>query len=608
MTILQGKGIWTLYDDIDRAVEMAPQVGADFILSKVSNRGKWSDTLAQKALAAVHRNGDLIPVAWTYPYFESVDAEVECLRKAFASGFAAYIIDAEHDTNMKFAQAEEFAKKVAALGVDLSRIYLCTDPRLNPKINEIPMRQLSTICKGGMIPMIYGEILPNDRENAAARLTARSYGDYEKYKAELGYSNIPLMPAFASYWDNQGHSRMNYVEMKKWCDQFENKQAPFVSLYRGGVTTSEAMRAFKEMKVAEPAAISVVDTMILEPAAQPAIGEAPAPMPSIVVRERCIVEPDSYGYAEGFYPPAQPGGWSAMQDKSGHKTKYRWSSPTQTMYATYSPVITTKGMYVVEAFVPGTHATTRGARYFVTHHAGGQEQNKESIIDQRQYSDVWVPLGVFELDPAFESTGRVNMIDQTSDKEPRELAFTAIRWRTAPDGIGYDSPVGSVEERAGAALWPGRWKDANPYLSKYSLGYHTGADLNLNYPTHDLDRHAPVYSISDGVVTFAKEVGGAWQAVVVVEHEPLPDGTPVYSRYGHVDNIIVKAGDRVTRGQQLAVVGQSGGAGANYHLHFDISCTKIMKTNPQHWPGSNFDETKKHYVDPLKFIQANRPK
>src|SRR2546423_541113 len=101
MGILQGKGIWTLYDDITTAVTQAPQVGADFILSKVSNRGVWSPQLANQALVAIRRNPDLVPVAWTYTYFDDVNAEVECVRNAFQAGFVAYIIDAEVSVNGK---------------------------------------------------------------------------------------------------------------------------------------------------------------------------------------------------------------------------------------------------------------------------------------------------------------------------------------------------------------------------------------------------------------------------------------------------------------------------------------------------------------------------
>jgi murein DD-endopeptidase MepM/ murein hydrolase activator NlpD len=93
---------------------------------------------------------------------------------------------------------------------------------------------------------------------------------------------------------------------------------------------------------------------------------------------------------------------------------------------------------------------------------------------------------------------------------------------------------------------------------------------------------------------------------VVIRHSPLPDGTPVYSRYGHVEHISVQAGAAVTRGQQVATVGYFA-PGDNYHLHFDISKTNILESTPWHWPGTNEALVLAHYVDPKKFILAHRP-
>jgi murein DD-endopeptidase MepM/ murein hydrolase activator NlpD len=589
MGVLQGKGIWTLYDDIGTAVSMAPQVDADFILCKVSNHGAYAPQAAATALARVRANPDLHPVAYTYSYLDDVNAEAECLRRALADGFEAVIVDAEADLNGKFQAAEAFAQRVAALGLDTARLYLCSDPRLDSKIDEIPVVPLARACRGGFMPMIYGEILPSDRPNAAARVMRAAYDQYARHQAQMGYAD-PLLPAIATYWDNQGKVRMTYAEFKKWCDEAQTRQASFVSLFRAGVTAQEAWRAFRELPVAGVALVAGGGT-----------GAAVAP--------KIVVYPDGPGYSEGFYPPTPPGsGWTTFQDRSGYITKYRATTSNQTMYATYSPTLPGAGRYAIEVFIPGVHATSQAALYFVTHYENGEAKQRQVQIDQRKYNDVWVPLGLFTLDPALPDSGRVNLVDQTIDPQPREIAFSAIRWRPADQASnGFDSPVGSEEERAGSQVWPGRWEDKNKFLNKYGLGYHTGADLNLNWPTWDLDRAAPVYSMGDGVVTFSAEVGGAWQALIVVKHDPLPDGSVVYSRYGHVDDRIVRAGDRVTRGQHIARIGMSGGEGANYHLHFDISPTDVLGRIPDHWPGFNDDLVRQHYVNPMLYIQAHRP-
>ena len=106
--------------------------------------------------------------------------------------------------------------------------------------------------------------------------------------------------------------------------------------------------------------------------------------------------------------------------------------------------------------------------------------------------------------------------------------------------MSFDPPIGDEAQRAGAKVWPGHWKDANIFGNKYELGYHTGADLNLNKPKHDSDKGKPVYAAADGQVTFARDVGGNWQSVVVIKHNPLPDGKPIFTRYGHMDNFIAE--------------------------------------------------------------------
>ncbi len=177
------------------------------------------------------------------------------------------------------------------------------------------------------------------------------------------------------------------------------------------------------------------------------------------------------------------------------------------------------------------------------------------------------------------------------------------------EGDGFDAPVGTAAERATAKIWPGRWIDANPFLNLYEIRpgvrhYHTGSDLNLNYPTWDSDRFKPVFAAADGQVLHARELGGTWSNVVVIEHV-LADGQTVYSRYAHLDTMTVSAGQEVQRGQQLGTIGRPPPDGA-YHLHFDIATSDILVDNPGHWPGTDRQAVIDHYTDPRQFIVDHR--
>jgi murein DD-endopeptidase MepM/ murein hydrolase activator NlpD len=181
---------------------------------------------------------------------------------------------------------------------------------------------------------------------------------------------------------------------------------------------------------------------------------------------------------------------------------------------------------------------------------------------------------------------------------------------------GFVSPVGTDEERASGVIWPGLWKDVNPYLTAYSMGYHPGADLNLNIPDKpgkpgqwNADKGMPVHSIGDGIVTHAGVLPKTWGNVVVVRHIPLSDGTPVYSRYAHLASIAVSAGDQVSRGQVIGTIGTMPGWPGYEHLDFAISCTDILEAEPGHWPGggqAGKDAVKANYVDPKRFLQTYR--
>ncbi len=166
----------------------------------------------------------------------------------------------------------------------------------------------------------------------------------------------------------------------------------------------------------------------------------------------------------------------------------------------------------------------------------------------------------------------------------------------------YTSPIGSLEERKTNQVWPGQWFDATGYDTKYSLGYHTGADLNLNSPHWNQDAHSGVYSIGRGVVAYAQVYSKkVWGAIIIIDHG-IVDGKPLFSRYGHVENIIVEVGQKVKTGEQIASVGNGEGL-FSYHLHFDISTTDILKEKPSHWPGHTRSLVHLHYVDPQKWLK-----
>jgi hypothetical protein len=593
MGFLQGKGLWTLRDDVESALSIAPGVGAQYVLCEVSDEGFYDAKQASTSLEYLRSDPSLTPVAWVYLLLDHPADEANAIQRALEDGFAAVVLDAGLHTARKFVQAEKLVQRVLEFGLDLSHIYLCGEANLDSSLQTYPYQVLAKVCRGGYMPRIYDETSSPNRRRKAERVIADTFAQYERHKTKLGYTGLPL-PVLGATWDAQGRARMTQAELTEWCQAVEAEAPEFVSLFRAGTLHPEAWPAFDELQIGEPVG---------------ALGLAGA-------LQEVLIQPGDPHYQVTTYPPHPPGsGWTMkFTDVEGHAVHVRNTTKSQAVAVSYRPALPKKGRYTVEVFIPGTHATTRGAQYFIVHHPNGQRQEAHQIINQFSYSDEWILLGTFELDPQQFESGRVNLVDVTNDPTVKEIAFTAIRWRSTdsppppPGGPGYDAPIGTALERASAKVWPGSWLDATGYAVTYpdSDEYHTGADLNLNVPVHDSDKGAPVYASADGVVAHAFTVPGSWGGLIVIRHTPLPDGTPVYSRYAHVEQMAVKQDDTVSRGQQIAVVGYYA-PGKNYHLHFDVSCTSMLETVPRHWPGTNKQQVLIHYVDPRKFIAEHRP-
>ena len=132
---------------------------------------------------------------------------------------------------------------------------------------------------------------------------------------------------------------------------------------------------------------------------------------------------------------------------------------------------------------------------------------------------------------------------------------------------------------------------------------HPGYDLN-NGPKPDSDLGQPVYAPEDGKVVFARTGSGTWGGLVVVL------GKSGYAhRLGHVRNLLVKEGQEVKEGQQVAEIGEF--VKGLPHLHYDMVEPKVIHTISilvkapyvrwDFW-HVNFPRLFEHmYVDPARF-------
>jgi murein DD-endopeptidase MepM/ murein hydrolase activator NlpD len=121
------------------------------------------------------------------------------------------------------------------------------------------------------------------------------------------------------------------------------------------------------------------------------------------------------------------------------------------------------------------------------------------------------------------------------------------------------------------SIWPVRgWVTSDysvrldPYTGERVM--HEGIDVATAMGT-------PVRAPADGTVVFAGQEGG-YGYVLVLDH-----GYGLKTRYGHLQRIDVKVGEKVKRGQFVAAVGNTGRS-TGPHLHYEVRVNGVAD-NPR---------------------------
>jgi len=86
--------------------------------------------------------------------------------------------------------------------------------------------------------------------------------------------------------------------------------------------------------------------------------------------------------------------------------------------------------------------------------------------------------------------------------------------------------------------------------------YHSGLDLAA-------PGGSPILAAADGTVRFSGWNGG-YGNCLIIDH-----GGGIQTLYGHSSKLLVSVGQKVSRGQKVALVGTTGTSTGN-HLHFEV--------------------------------------
>ena len=129
--------------------------------------------------------------------------------------------------------------------------------------------------------------------------------------------------------------------------------------------------------------------------------------------------------------------------------------------------------------------------------------------------------------------------------------------------------------KAGTYITSGYGTRLHPIQGVYK--YHSGLDIgNAGYG-------APIIAAADGVVTFAGQMSG-YGNCVMINH-----GSGIVTLYGHGQAIKTELGAEVKKGDLIMLVGSTGNS-TGPHLHFEVRVNGVA-TNPiPYLKGETTDE------------------
>ena len=162
----------------------------------------------------------------------------------------------------------------------------------------------------------------------------------------------------------------------------------------------------------------------------------------------------------------------------------------------------------------------------------------------------------------------------------RSQAMSGRISRALESGLS-PSFTGDWETLADApSLWPVMGRVGSSFGSRQDPingegAFHAGIDIDAPIGT-------PVRATADGEVT-GLSMGAGYGRQIVLDH-----GHEVLTVYGHLSAVAVVPGQRVSRGQIIGSVGQTGRA-TGPHLHYEVRVHKVP-VNPHKYLRNTFDQ------------------
>ncbi|MGA9118877.1 MAG: peptidoglycan DD-metalloendopeptidase family protein [Bacteroidota bacterium] len=160
-------------------------------------------------------------------------------------------------------------------------------------------------------------------------------------------------------------------------------------------------------------------------------------------------------------------------------------------------------------------------------------------------------------------TGEAAQIISTSqsliDRLSREIRLQQTSYEEIAKRMEYNKDffahIPAIKPMGGYYSINGFGMRMHPVLHVYRM--HDGIDIVNDVGT-------PVYAAGDGIVHFAGRTAGGYGVVIEIQH-----GYGYSTLYAHLSQVLVRAGQRVNRGELIAKSGRSGLV-SGPHLHYEV--------------------------------------
>jgi len=241
--MLYGKGLWAYTrQELGRAIQIAPQMGATHILFKVGQGGTYYPDMAQ--VAREIKAAGLVPFGWSFLLLDDPQAEAQIAVQAFQDGFQGFVFDTEAGRcSNRLEQATQMGQYIRVAGLELDKIYNCSFPNISDH-RDLPYDQMNEYCRGGLMPMSYGTFPPGcdapAEQHARRVMDEYTYGHYDYWCLRWGY-RPPLYPVLGPYCDEYAQRRMAPAMFQVWLDRLAAHSPTFFSVFRAGAINDDLL-------------------------------------------------------------------------------------------------------------------------------------------------------------------------------------------------------------------------------------------------------------------------------------------------------------------------------------------------------------------------------